>query len=202
MNYLFYRLYTPLAVIIILVGLNRTGWIIDMFSSVFSGLPEIRRLIATLILTLIVYAVIFVLFFFAAKKLRGVIFKSIPEKPDAAGKSFHIKNSASLDGNTGICQCVAGTSRDLMGTMRFSLPNSGDAVILSMNVVKRDDGEGLLRADCRIGEQLQTCAFRINYCPHCGGSYVVLSQSQEAEEQEIPELVKRSTLTHASKGMA
>lgn len=182
-SYILYKSYKIIAAVFIVIFLNFfSSWLIDLFVGLFGGLPELQGLVATLALTIVVSAALFAALFYGALRFRSRIFSSVPEKPCAVPVKHEGQEHRD---SSAVCRCACGTSRDMLGTVRFQLPDKEEA-LLSMNVVKRPDGSGLLRSDCKVAGKTQSVAFRINFCPHCGGRFVT-------EDQAVPALTELVT---------
>lgn len=193
-SYYIYKFYKLIAAVIIIVILNfLDSWLIDLFIVLFGNMEELQGLIATLALTLVVSVVLFTALFLLALRLRSRIFPVVPVKPGTAAASAKTSRAGHpLSQET--CHCACGTSRDMLGTVRFQLPG-GEEALLSMNVVKREDGNGLLRSDCKVAGKTQSVAFRINFCPKCGGQFAV----EEKPEEVVKEIVTRPAPAESKK---
>ncbi len=163
--YIFYKAFMPATVILLVAVLNLAGGkLIDLLLIAFQGTVVIVRLVISFVITLLISIGAFIISYRGLKKLRNKIFPLPPEKPK---KMENAKGGT----NPAACTCAAGVSREMVGMMKISLPGGQTAVITS-NIVKREDGAGLSRLDCKVGNQQQTCAYRINFCPMCGGKFV------------------------------
>ena len=191
-NYIFYKSYKPVTVLLIIIFLNYFGiWPVNLFMKLFSGMDEIPQLIASAVLTLILIVALFVALYLASLRLlRPRIFKTIPVKPGSKVQTDMVPTGPEMvmDNNakSSVCSCAVGSSRELMGNMRFFL-SDGEETIISINTMKREDGTGILRADCKYADRVTTCAFRINYCPRCGGRFVsAQGKVDESRQKTIP----------------
>ena len=187
LKYFIYKTFYLLILIPILWFLNYADaklidWFLTLFCRVL-GVQELAGLIITAAL-IIILSLLFIVIteILAKKKIRDKYFPIAPEKPwNQSNKSVHETFAGSEHPN--ICQCASGASRSMVGMVKLSLPD-GELAVMTANIVKRDDGAGLLRLDCQAGKHQQTAAFRINYCPECGGRYMSDSNLKLQEEKQ------------------
>lgn len=184
-TYFTYKFYKPLAVFIILMVLNFVdGLLIDLLLPLFKRiLPELGALFATLGVILLLSVVIMILAYKSALHIKPKIF---PSAPACARKINHDESKISCisadntdaDSNAKICTCTLKYAADFSGAMKYEV--GGNMVNILARVVKQEDGYGLLRLDVGIPGHYNSCAFRLNYCPQCGGRFVRSATSDSA----------------------
>lgn len=180
--YCIYRFYKPLVVLLIVVSLNYLdGYLIDLLLGLFKHfLPDLSSLIFTLILTLIFSVAFGVSVYLLAARFRHRIF---PNKPERSQHTTVLSMPSVLsDESEGAaytanpCRCACGSDPAFSSMLRFDHGSANFTA--SSSIVKHPDGYGLLRLDAGSPGHYKTCAFRINYCPICGGHFMNQSIKQ------------------------
>lgn len=173
--YFIYRFYKPLVVLLIIVSLNYLdGYLIDLLLGLFKKfLPELNSLIFTLIITLIFSVAFGISVYLLAVRLKHRIFPNKPERPQrktSPNPNVPSDESEVAAYTANLCRCACGSDPAFSSMLRFT---HGDAnFTASSSIVKHPDGYGLLRLDAGSPGHYKTCAFRINYCPMCGGHFI------------------------------
>ena len=175
LKYYAYRYFSLLLLIPVIAILNYAdAKLIDIFLLLFSniGMPELASLVVTLIIVLLIsLAIIIVLLKLGKKKIRPRLFPIAPEKPvkeaSAAVKKIDCRTNLQMP----VCNCAPGASRDMLNMIKLTL-SSGETAVMTANIIKKGDGSGWIRSDCQVGKQVQAGAFRINFCPMCGGKFI------------------------------
>lgn len=177
-----YKFYKPLVILAIILCLNYAdGFLIDLLLPLFQDLlPELAALILTLLITVMLSLLTAIPVYIGAVKCRRKIF---PNQQDVShSKTLKINTAASAVRTDvqplNVCHCTKGYSTDFSGMMKYDL--NGERFTVSVGVTKHANGYGLIRIDAGVTGHFKTCAFRINYCPRCGGR---LSDLNSADDQ-------------------
>lgn len=184
-SYVLYKFFYMIIMIPILFILNfADAKLIDLFLFLLNGtqLSELTKLIITLVAVIFIsiIAIVFLLKL-GKKQIRDRIFPKVPAKP-ALGTSNAV--TAFQTSSDRFCTCNTGVSKDMVGMVKTPLLN-GETAIISANIIHTENGAGMMRMNCQIGEQLQTFAFRINYCPSCGGKYIITEPDQKTIDRTM-----------------
>ena len=178
-KYFVNKFYKPLILLIIVLILNyAAGFLMDLLLSLFSDLlPELSALLATLAITLIISILVAIPIYRVAVKLKPRIFPNEPQAPRSQSVGSLPVTTSSNTQSSRICHCTKGYATDFSGMMKYDL--KGETFTISAGVAKHANGYGLIRIDAGVTGHFKTCAFRINYCPRCGGRLSDLSSTDE-----------------------
>lgn len=166
-----YKFYKPLVILAIILCLNYAdGFLIDLLLPLFQDLlPELAALILTLLITVMLSLLIAIPVYIGAVKCRQRLF---PNKLHVSHSKTARINPEISAAHTDVrpfkvCHCTEGYATDFSGMMKYDL--NGETFTISAGVAKHANGYGLIRIDAGVTGHFKTFAFRINYCPRCGG---------------------------------